>query len=144
MNKEKQLEQYITIILSLEKLGIRIEDTKEEKDKYGFPTKTVYYYSVPESSTIEIADEKLNPMIKTADGLKTLAKENLVDIVIDACEQEFGDDKEFIEEVKSNISQYVKFYARVRKGEVWTEELGNKRVKELIEEMHQAAGYSEV
>lgn len=144
MDKQKQFENYLNIILALEKLGICMEDTKEEKDTYGFSTKTAYYYSVPESSTIEVADAELNSMIKTADGLKKLAKENLVDIAIDVCEHEFGDDKDLIEDVKADISKYFKFYAKVRKGEVWTKELGDKRIKELTEEIQRASGYSEV
>ena len=144
MDKQKQLKNYLNIIFCLEWLGIRMEETKEEKDSYWFSGKTAYYFSVPELSTIEVENQELNARIKTSDGLKSLAKETLTDMMIDACEQEYGEDKRFIEDVKNDISNYFKFYAKVRKGEVWTEELGDKRIKELTEEIQKASGYEEL
>lgn len=144
MNKQKQFENYLKIIFGLEWLGIRMEETKEEKDSDWLSSKTAYYFSVPESSTIEIENQDMNARIKTSDGLKAVAKETLTDMMIDACEQEYGEDKWFIEDVKKDISSYFKFYAKVRKGEVWTKELGDKRMKELTEEIQRASGYSEV
>lgn len=145
MDKQKQFENYLNIIFGLEYLGIRMEEAKEERgSKWFSTTKTAYYFSVPESSTIEVENQELNVRIKTSDGLKALAKETLTDMIIDACEQEYGEDKWFIEDVKKDISSYLKFYAKVRKGEVWTKELGDNRMKELTEEIQKAAGYSEV
>lgn len=145
MDKQKQFENYLNIIFGLEYLGIRMEETKEERGSNWFSTtKTAYYFSVPESSTIEVENQELNTRIKTSDGLKTLAKETLTDMMIDACEQEYGKDQWLIEDVKKDISNYFKFYAKVRKGEVWTKELGDNRMKELTEEIQKAAGYSEV
>ena len=51
----EQIEKNLKTVLTLEWLGIHIEDTKEKNDEYGIPSKTVYYFSVPETSTIEIA-----------------------------------------------------------------------------------------
>ena len=144
MDKQKQFENYLNIIFGLEWLGIRMEETKEEKDSDWLPGKTAYYFSVPESSTIEIENQDMNARIKTSDGLKSFAKETLTDMMIDDCEQEYGEDKWFIEDVKKDISNYFKFYAKVRKGEVWTKELGDNRIKELTEEIQRASGYSEV
>lgn len=141
---KEQLAENLKIVLSLEWLGIRIEDVKEEKDRFGFSKKTVYYYSVPESSTIEVADETQNAKIKTSDGLKLLAKETLIDMLINSCRDAFPDDKEFIEDVKNNISDYFKCYAKVRTGEVWSKDLGEKRVEELCKEIVDATGYKEV
>ena len=143
-NREKQFENYLNIIFGLEWLGIRMEETKEERDSGWFSAKTSYYFSVPELSTIEIENQELNTRIKTFDGLKAVAKEVLTDMMIDACEQEYGDDKGFIEDVKKDTSNYFKFYAKVRKDEVWTKELGDKRIKELIEEIQKASGYKEI
>lgn len=144
-NKE-QVGDAIKIILTLEWLGVRIEDVKEESESsYLFSTtKKTYYYSVPESSTIEVADagEDLNQKIKTADGLIHLAKKELTDVIVKACE--YYGDKDFTEEVKNNISDYCKFYAKVRKGEVWTKELGDNRVKELTDDLQKASGYQEI
>ena len=49
-----------------------------------------------------------------------------------------------IENVKNNISEYFIFRAKVRSGEVWNKEMGDLRVKELCEDVKQAAQYSEV
>lgn len=139
-----QLRKNVETALSLEWLGVRFEDTREEKDAWGFMTKTSYYYSVPESSIVEVEDEKLNERIKTADGLKRLAKEMLTSMILDSCEQEFGEDPEFIVDVTNHLSDYFKFYAKVRTGEVWTKELGDNRIKELTAEMQRATGYVEI
>ena len=121
-----------------------IEDIKEERSNFGFTTKTVYYYSVPESSIIELDNQDLNSRIKTSDGLKLLAKETLTDMLIKSCQTAYPNDEEFIEDVKSNVSEYFKFCAKVRKGEVWNQEMGDNRVKELCEDVKKAAQYKEV
>ena len=141
---KKQLTDNFKTILNLEWLGVRIEDIKEERSNFGFTTKTVYYYSVPESSIIELDNQDLNSRIKTSDGLKLLAKETLTDMLIKSCKIAYPNDEEFIEDVKSNVSEYFKFCAKVRRGEVWNKEMGDNRVKELCEDVQQAAQYKEV
>lgn len=143
MNYEN-IEKNLHTILGLEWLGIHIEDTKTEDDDFGFATKTVYYYSVPEFSIIEVDNIAVNNRIKTANGLKSLAKEALIERLINTCKSAYPDDKEFIEDIKNNTSNYFKFYAKVRKGEVWNKELGDQRIKEILEEIENAAGYKEV
>jgi hypothetical protein len=142
-NKE-QIKDNLKTILGLEWFGIRIEDTKEMSEPYGIATKTIYYYSVPETSTIEIEDVEVNKRIKTADGLKLIAKETLTGILIDTFKSIYPDDDELIEEITTNMSDYFKFYAKVRKGEVWNKELGDNRVKELCEEIQNANEYKEI
>ena len=142
-NKE-QISDSATIIFNLEYLGVHFEDVKEEKSKYGFFTKIAYYFSVPESSTIEVDNEEWNARIKTADGLKRLAKDELCAMIVKAYENDFGKDKDLLDYLKNNTPDYLKFYAKVRKGEVWTKELGDNRIKELTEEIQKASGYSEV
>lgn len=141
---KKQLTDNFKTILNLEWLGVRIEDTKEERGNLGFTTKTVYYYSVPESSIIELDNQDLNSRIKTSEGLELLAKETLTDMLINSCKMAYPNDEEFIEDVKSNVSEYFKFCAKVRKGEVWSKEMGDNRVKELCEDIQKAAQYKEV
>lgn len=141
---KKQLTDNLKTILNLEWLGVRIEDTKEEKGNFGLTTKTVYYYSVPESSIIELDNQDLNIKIKTSDGLKLLAKEILTDMLINSCKEAYPDDEEFIEDIENNISEYFKFCAKVRVGEVWNKEMGDNRVKELCEDIKKAAQYKEV
>ena len=52
---KKWIEDNLKIVLNLEWLGVRIEDTKDAKGEFGLP-KTAYYYSVPESSVITLDD----------------------------------------------------------------------------------------
>ena len=140
----EQIEKNLKTVLTLEWLGVHIEDTKEVTDEYGIPSKTVYYLSVPEMSTIEVEDKELSKKIQSLDSLITLAKEEIVDMLMDSCKDVFGDDEEFLEEVKNNTSDYFKFYAKVRKGETWTKELGDAMVKKLTDEIHAASAYKEV
>jgi hypothetical protein len=142
-NKELVLDS-ANVILNLEYLGVHFEDVKEERSKHGFFTKMAYYYSVPESSTIEVDNEELNTRIKTADGLKRLAKDELIAMFVKVYGSELGEDKEFLDYMKNNTSDYLKFYAKVRKGEVWTKELGDQRIKELIDAVQKVSGYEVV
>ena len=43
------IEDILKIAINLEWLGVRFEDTKDVKGKFGLP-KTAYYYSVPEQN----------------------------------------------------------------------------------------------
>jgi hypothetical protein len=140
----KLLESNLPIILGLEYLGIRFEDTKEEKSKYGLFSKTAYYYSVPESSILEVENKDLNERIKTAHDLKYLAKESLIDMMIDNLQEEFDEDDELVSEIKNNMNDYCKFYAKVRSGEVWNEELAKQRIEDLTKELKEASGYKEI
>jgi hypothetical protein len=65
-------------------------------------------------------------------------------MLIDSCKIIYPDDEEFIEDVKNNMSDYFKFYAKVRSGEVWNKEMGNSRIKELCEDIQKASGYVEI
>jgi hypothetical protein len=123
--------------LLMEWYGIHIEDTRE------FGDITYQYVSVPESSTIEVEDQELNSKIKTSDGLVDVAKNMLVKMQVDTCKA-IDDDDDFIQYVKDNVSDWIKVYARVRKGEVWTREMGDVRVKELTKDLNKAAEYKEV
>lgn len=140
----EQIEKNLKTVLTLEWLGIHIEDTKEVTNNYGVPIRNAYYFSVPETSTMEVEDKELNKKIKTSDGLIALAKEEIVDMLIDSCKDVFGNDKEFIEEIKNNTSDYFKFYAKVRTGEKWSKDLGDAIVKRLTDEIHAASAFKEV
>lgn len=141
---KKRLERNITIALNLEWLGVRFEETKYERDDLSFTSKTVYYYSVPESSVIELDNKDLNIRIKTADGLKLLAKELITEMFVNSCRAAYPDDKEFVDDVKDHISEYMKCKARVRHGEVWNREMGDNRLQELRKNMRAASQYAEV
>ena len=141
---QEQLADNIETVLTLEWLGIRFEDTKEEKGSCGLFSKTAFYFSVPEASTITTEDKELNNRIQTANGLKYFAKEKLIDMMISSFESIHGKDEEFVKDVKNNIHDYFKFYAKVRIGEVWNKELGDNRVKELTDEIKEASKYREI
>ena len=140
----EQIEKNLKTVLALEWLGVHIEDTKEVTDEYGILSKTVYYLSVPETSIIEVKDKELSKKIQSSDSLISLAKEEILDMLMDSCKDMFGDDEEFLEEVKNNTSDYFKFYAKVRKGETWTKELGDAIVKKLTDEIHAMSAYKEI
>ena len=143
INKE-QLTDNMETVFTLEWLGVRFEDTKEEKGSCGLFSKTAFYFSVPEASTITTEDKELNNRIQTANGLKYFAKEKLIDMMLYSFESMHGKNEDFIEDVKNNIHDYFKFYAKVRVGEVWNKELGDKRIKELTDEIKEASKYREI
>lgn len=121
------IKEYTKAMLSLQYLGVLIEDTQQSN----IFEPIIYKFSVPEKSEIEIKSANYNT--RTSDGLIQITKEALIDI---ACETFEECDTDLLEDFKKNTSNYMKFYAKVRKGEVWTKELGEKeleRIKEQIE-----------
>ena len=130
-NNKKQIEDNLKTILTLEYFGIHIEDTKERDFKQ------LYYFSVPEKSTIETNDF-LNDQIKTSDGLIQIAKDFLAVMIINSCKSEFDDneeDEEFYKDVENNISEYALFFAKVRQGEIWNKEMGKAAVNKAVESL---------
>lgn len=124
----KQIEENLKIVLTLEYMGIHIEDTKEK----GF--KQLYYFSVPERSTLKV--ESAKEQAETADDLIKVAKATLTEMILDLCKSEFDDDEEnekFYKDVENNISDYVLFFAKVRRGEVWDKKMGKAAVNKVVE-----------
>ena len=112
-NNKKQIEENLKTVLTLEYMGIHIEGTKEQ----GF--KQLYYFSVPERSTLKT--ESAKEQAETADDLIKVAKAALTEMILDSCKSELDDGEEnekFYRDVENNISDYVLFFAKVRKGEV--------------------------
>ena len=127
-NNKKQIEENIKTVLTLEYMGIHIEDTKEQ----GF--KQLYYFSVPERSTLKT--ESAKEQAETADDLIQVAKAALTEMILDSCKSEFDDeDEEFYKDVENNISDYALFFAKVRKGEVWNKEMGKAAVNKAVESL---------
>ena len=125
-NNKKQIEENLKTVLTLEYMGIHIEDTKEQ----GF--KQLYYFSVPERSTLKT--ESAKEQAETADDLIKVAKAALTEMILDSCKSEFDDeDEEFYKDVENNISDYALFFAKVRKGEVWNKEMGKAAVNKAVE-----------
>ena len=127
-NNPKQIEENLKTVLTLEYMGIHIENTKEQ----GF--KQLYYFSVPERSTLKT--ESAKEQAETADDLIQVAKAALTEMILDSCKSEFDDeDEEFYKDVENNISDYALFFAKVRKGEVWNKEMGKAAVNKAVESL---------
>ena len=125
-NNKKQIEENLKTVLTLEYMGIHIENTKEQ----GF--KQLYYFSVPERSTLKV--ESAKEQAETADDLIQVAKAALTEMILDSCKSEFDDeDEEFYKDVENNISDYALFFAKVRKGEVWNKEMGKAAINKAVE-----------
>lgn len=128
LNNPKQIEENLKTVLTLEYMGIHIEDTKEK----GF--KQLYYFSVPERSTLKV--ESAKEQAETADDLIKVTKAALTEMILDLCKSEFDDDEEnekFYKDVENNISDYVLFFAKVRRGEVWDKKMGKATVNKVVE-----------
>ena len=127
-NNPKQIEENLKTVLTLEYMGIHIENTKEQ----GF--KQLYYFSVPERSILKV--ESAKEQAETADDLIQVAKAALTEMILDSCKSEFDDeDEEFYKDVENNISDYALFFAKVRKGEVWNKEMGKAAVNKAVESL---------
>ena len=116
---------YAKTILLLEYIGVQLKAPSDNGEHVSF------YFSVPESSTMEVKHE-WNDKIKTADGLMEVAKELIL--------HSFAQDAEEFKE----LSEYFKFFVRVREGEVWTEKHGKERVEEIAAQINEHEEYTEV
>lgn len=128
LNNPKQIEENLKTVLTLEYMEIHIEDTKEK----GF--KQLYYFSVPERSTLKV--ESAKEQAETADDLIKVAKAALTEMILDLWKSEFDNDEEnekFYKDVENNISDYVLFFAKVRRGEVWDKKMGKAAVNKVVE-----------
>lgn len=128
-NNSKQIKENLKTVLTLEYMGIHIEDTKEQDFKQ------LYYFSVPERSTLKV--ESAKEQAETADDLIKVAKETLIKMMLDSCKSVFGDaeDEEFYKDIENNISDYALFFTKVRKGEVWDKEMGKTAVNKIVEQL---------
>lgn len=130
LNNSKQIKENLKTVLTLEYIGIHIEDTKEQG------LKQLYYFSVPERSTLKV--ESAKEQAETADDLIQVAKAALTEMILDSCKSEFEDgeeDEEFYKDVENNISDYALFFVKVRKGEVWDKEMGKAAVNKAAEQL---------
>lgn len=145
MTDAERTVEVIKRSVQLEIYGIKLEDIKQTTGKFGIPENIKIYFSVPESSTMydESEDETFNEKLKTSEGLTQIGKEIIVDMIM--C----GDGGEDIS--TEDISDFVKFYVKVRNGETWTKEQGdetlkvtNEQIKTAVEKLKSQNGYKEV
>lgn len=122
------------VALLLEYYGVRFDNCGEDIDGY-----YKFRFSVPESSTINSENKELNTLLKTSTGLMAITKKYTKECIM----MQHNEDDDY-EEFKSFLAEHVKFFAKVRTGEVWTEEMGKARVEELTKQIKAGDGYEEV
>lgn len=132
-----QLKENLDTVFVLEYFGIHIEDVKEQDGK------CLYFFSVPQISTLQTSDDTINEKIKDGYSLIKLAKELLTEMIVESCRAVFGEDEdedeEFYENVKENISQYALFYAKVRRDESWNKEMAEAASRKVLREIRDNA-----
>lgn len=125
-NNPKQIEENLKSVLTLEYMGIHIEDVVDD-------FKQLYYFSVPERSILKV--ESVKEQAETAEDLMKVAKTILTEIILDTYKAELADgeeDEEFYKDVENNISEYALFFAKVRQGEIWNKEMGKAAVNKAL------------
>ena len=125
-NNKKQIEENLKTVLTLEYMGIHIEDVVDD-------FKQLYYFSVPERSTLKV--ESIKEKAETAEDLMKVAKTILTEIILDTCKAELADgeeNEEFYKDAENNISDYALFFAKVRQGEIWNKEMGEAAVNKAL------------
>ena len=60
---------------------------------------------------------------------------DLLEEITSDFEYDVEEDEEFYRDVENNISDYVLFFAKVRKGEVWNKEMGKAAVNKAVESL---------
>lgn len=146
MNKEELTKKIVEDAVTIAALGIVTEDTQEVFENGGYISK--FMFSVPEkmmmnkSSLLE-RHQHLN--ISTTDGMMKAAKELITDMTLLICRMDteslFGS---WSEDDEEEIKKTMKFYGKVRKDEVWTDESSKQAVSDFLKEFHERQEYTEV
>ena len=119
---KKYFKENLETILMLEWHGIHME-----MENVIYSDRAAFYFSVPESSQLVICDDP-SP---TSNELIRIAKETLIDMI----KKVSGvNDTEFVQ-------AHVKFYAKTRKGEIWTKDLAVQRLKKLTDGLEEFNRY---
>lgn len=146
MNKEELTKKFVEDAVTIVALGIVTEDTQEVFENGGYISK--FMFSVPEkmmmnkSSLLE-RHQHLN--ISTTDGMMKAAKELITDMTLLICRMDteslFGS---WSEDDEEEIKKTMKFYGKIRKDEVWTDESSKQAVSDFLKEFHERQEYTEV
>lgn len=138
---DKQMRENLKISLIMEWYGIRTEDVQE------IDQVTYYYISVPESSELKTETDELEKYIRTPEGLVSVAKHMIIKMGVDTYKSMYKDHDDFedlMKDAEKKVTEFVKIYAKVREGEVWTNEMADARVEELVAKVREASKYQEV
>lgn len=130
--------------LKLTFIGVEIvkqEEVAESKDVWGFLNKKIHlYFTVPESSTLDDDDfdEDFNNQIKTSEGIINITKDIYIKMIVKLCDE----DGDFITE--EDVKDYIRFFAKVREGDVWNLEKAMNKIKEVQEDIKKVVEFKEV
>lgn len=143
----KEIErQFIEDAVTIVALGIVTEDTQEVFENGEYISK--FMFSVPEKMMMNkssLLERHQHLDIHTKDGMMKAAKELTTDMTLLICRMDteslFGSwSKDDEEEIKKTI----KFYGKVRKGEIWTDESSKQAVSDLLNGLHDRQEYTEI
>ena len=146
MNKEELTKKFIEDATTIAALGIIIEDTQETFENGEYISK--FMFSVPEKMMMNknsLLERHRYLDIYTTDGMMKAAKELTIDMTLLICRMDteslFGSwSKDDEEEIKKTM----KFYGKVRKGEIWTDESSKQAVSDLLKGLHEKQEYTEI
>lgn len=146
MNKEGLIKKFIEDAVTIAALGIVTEDTQETFENGEYISK--FMFSVPEKMMMNknsLLERHQYLDIYTTDGMMKAAKELTIDMTLLICRMDtenlFGTwSKEDEEEIKKTM----RFYGKVRKGEVWTDESSKQAVSDLLKGLHERQEYTEI
>lgn len=129
---KEYIDKLIETAFTLAYLGVETEDPYYQYDKYGLAEYAIYKFTIPEKSTIS----------EIVNGYKTEDMEDLKkyvkDILIESIQQGLDDDE------KEGVVEFVKFYAKVRIGDIWDTEKGEQAVKKIKEAVLNATNWEKV
>lgn len=129
---KEYIDKLIETAVTLAYLGVETEDPYYQYDKYGFAEYVIYKFTIPEKSTISeiVNDYKTDDM----EDLKKYVK----DILIESIQQGLDDDE------KEGVVDFVRFYAKVRTGDIWDTEKGEQAVKKIKKAVLNATNWEKV
>lgn len=146
MNKEELTKKFIEDAVTIAALGIVTDDTQEVFENGEYISK--FMFSVPEKMMMDkssLLERHQYLDIYTTDGMMKAAKELTTDMTLLICridtESLFS---EWTEDDEEEIKKTMKFYGKVRKGEVWTDGSSKQAVSDLLKGLHDRQEYTEV
>lgn len=146
MNKEELTKKFVEDAVTIAALGIVTDDTQEVFENGEYISK--FMSSVPEKMMIDkgsLLERHQYLDIYTTDGMMKAAKELTIDMTLLICkidtESLFG---EWSEDDEEEIKKTMKFYGKVRKGEIWTDESSKQAVSDLLKGLHDRQEYTEI
>lgn len=146
MNKEELTKKIVEDAVTIAALGIVTEDTQEVFENGEYISK--FMFSVPEKMMMNknnLLERHHHLDIYSTDGMMKAAKELVTDMTLLICRMDtesiFGS---WSSEDEDEIKKTMKFYGKVRKDEIWTDESSKQAVADLLKELHEKEEYTEI